>query len=83
MTKDKKAYCRERAAAAVKAGTIKKSYRCEHCEKIFRNIEGHHFNYSKPLNITWLCPVCHRAIHHLNPHLKGLWTDRRPGLSPT
>ncbi|MCK5644180.1 MAG: hypothetical protein KAJ19_25500, partial [Gammaproteobacteria bacterium] len=26
-------------------------------------IEMHHQNYSKPLEITWLCRVCHGAEH--------------------
>lgn len=25
---------------------------------------GHHPNYEKPLEIQWLCPLCHNRFHH-------------------
>ena len=42
---------------------------CEHCGKQFRlsdgrnGIQAHHDDYSKPLEIRWLCYLCHRAEH--------------------
>ena len=26
--------------------------------------QAHHADYTKPLDITWLCPVCHRRAEH-------------------
>lgn len=30
------------------------------------NTHAHHDDYSKPLNIRWLCPSCHRYWHLIN-----------------
>ena len=29
------------------------------------NLEAHHHDYSKPLDVTWLCRPCHRRFHAL------------------
>ena len=46
---------------AVKKGKIKKSP-CVDCGATYR-IQGHHPDYSKPLEIIWVC-----SIHHKNYH---------------
>lgn len=35
---------------------------CEHCGST-DNIHGHHADYSRPLDVTWLCAYCHGAEH--------------------
>lgn len=44
-------------------GEIAKPDTCSLCEATNVRIEGHHFDYSKPLELTWLCYGCHRMIH--------------------
>ena len=34
---------------------------CEVCGKL--NTGGHHDDYSKPLEVRWLCPYHHRKLH--------------------
>ena len=35
---------------------------CEVCGKV-ENVQAHHDNYNKPLDVIWLCPKHHRWIH--------------------
>lgn len=30
-----------------------------------KDLEAHHHDYSKPLDVTWLCTPCHRRFHAL------------------
>lgn len=50
-------------AAAVRSKKIIKPESCSLCNEISKRIEGHHKDYSKPLEIVWLCCKCHRASH--------------------
>ena len=49
---------------AVRDKRIKKLTSCEKCGKPHYRLNGHHEDYSKPLEVIWLCPVCHSAEHY-------------------
>jgi len=54
---------------AVKNGKIER-LPCESCGN--EKTEGHHHDYSKPLDVKWLCDKCHHEEHKLiyeNPEL--------------
>lgn len=53
---------RSTAKYAVKSGKIIKPKLCSSCgEK--RKLDAHHEDYSKPLDVIWLCDVCHKHQH--------------------
>lgn len=47
--------------SAVRAGKIKRQP-CYHCGSL--KTEAHHHDYSKPLDVRWVCFKCHRSKEH-------------------
>ena len=60
-----KVRARNAVSGAVKRGELRKPERCEQCgaEAESHRIHGHHHDYSKPLDVEWLCVGCHLAAH--------------------
>lgn len=48
--------------AALRAGKIARPSSCSACGKICKP-HGHHEDYSRPLDVRWLCQQCHNAWH--------------------
>ena len=46
---------------AVRDGRVVKPLVCDCCSKEKR-LHGHHHDYSKPLDVTWLCVICHKQL---------------------
>ena len=51
-------YAHKLVMYAVKLGMLKRPTECEVCKGNIK-IEGHHDDYSKPLDVRWLCKSCH------------------------
>jgi len=66
----------ERARAAwtignsYKARKIIRPGKCSRCERE-RQIEAHHEDYSKPLDVIFLCTRCHRRLHAMRRNDNG------------
>lgn len=53
---------RRKVYKAIKAGILIKPETCPKCgsDKL---IQGHHEDYERPLDVTWLCYQCHKQLH--------------------
>ncbi len=64
-----KNYYKKRATFPINNGIenkkIIKPARCSLCKMSKPRIHGHHWDYSKPLDVFWLCSQCHAFIHSL------------------
>lgn len=56
-------------ARAIKRGDLKRISVCEKCDS--RNcVDAHHHDYSKPLDVHWLCRACHFKEHGFPKRMK-------------
>jgi len=55
-----KTKCHERVDTALDNGSVKKMP-CEICGK--KQVEAHHDDYSKPIEVRWLCRIHHKQHH--------------------
>ncbi len=62
-------YARNIASKAIKSGLLKRPCTCESCVEIKSDIECHHIDYGKPLDVVWLCKKCHGRAHRKNSAL--------------
>jgi len=44
---------------------------CSRCGVIGR-VDAHHEDYGKPIDVVWLCRICHKAVHADLPPLPSL-----------
>jgi len=49
----------------IRDGKLKTSESCSVCNST-ESIEGHHDDYTKPLEVRWLCVKCHKEWHRHN-----------------
>jgi hypothetical protein len=64
----------------IKSGNISRQP-CEHCPSI--NPAGaHHSDYSKPLDIVWLCAQCHTTVHRIFEFVIHYCEDKEIALEP-
>lgn len=60
--KDQK-YASNAVYRAVKLGRLIKPKLCQDCGAQAKIIYGHHEDYSKQLDVVWLCAICHKKAH--------------------
>ena len=47
---------------ALRTGKLIRPASCSACP-LTAHVAAHHDDYTKPLEVTWLCPICHAARH--------------------
>lgn len=47
---------------AIRAGKMSRPETCQSCNKKCKP-HGHHDDYTKPLEVRWLCVTCHALVH--------------------
>jgi hypothetical protein len=47
---------------AIASGRLTRPNRCQRCGNKHPIIEAHHDDYSKPLDVEWLCKRCHTVV---------------------
>lgn len=57
-----KAKARDHVNYALETGRLKRSIICQRC-KAETHCEAHHEDYTKPLDVIWLCDTCHKKRH--------------------
>lgn len=63
---------------ALEKGLIEKNTLCSVCGAENIRIEGHHDDYSKPLDVRWLCHACHYEWH--KQHKAQDWKNPSPPM---
>lgn len=53
---------RRKVASAIRSGLLVRPSVCSRCGISETKINGHHHDYSKPLEVEWLCYRCHAAV---------------------
>jgi hypothetical protein len=71
----RRANCRSYAQAYLRRGKLTKKP-CERCAS--EKVEMHHEDYSKPLEVVWLCRTCQRGT---SPVARGPTLEREHPLS--
>jgi hypothetical protein len=58
--------CREETRKAIRIGQLVKPFHCERCPDP-GPLTVHHLDYTRPLDIEWLCRTCHDREHGVLP----------------
>lgn len=67
----------DRAMYAVETGKLIRPNQCSKCGKECKP-HAHHEDYSKPLEVIWLCSLCHFYLHHKSKHHRERTSEKTP-----
>ncbi len=61
----KKKYANTKVQRALQSGELVKPAACQDCGAATA-LEAHHHDYSRPLEVQWLCTTCHGKTRHVD-----------------
>lgn len=64
LTSPEKLRARAMVNNAIATKRLIRPQNCSKCGGNQEKIHGHHFDYSKPLEVVWLCTTCHVNLHN-------------------
>ena len=70
---EEKANAHKKSKADKEKRNYKKPTTCSKCGRTNCRIEAHHHDYTKPLDVTWLCVSCHQQLHSDLKAMEGKW----------
>jgi hypothetical protein len=70
---------RRKAYKAAEQGKLVRPDVCSVCFQQCSRIQGHHADYSKPLDVRWVCGSCHRILDRARERSEG---KSEPAYSP-
>lgn len=68
--------CQNILEKAIEKGSVTRVAKCESCgnSPTFKDgrigVQAHHCDYNKPLDVMWLCQMCHHEWHKNNKPIK-------------
>jgi len=65
---------------AIERGKIVRPDVCSACGKVCKP-DGHHEDYSKPLEVMWLCRSCHKRLHQEAQENRALGSREEEGVA--
>lgn len=59
--------------AAIRCGKLVKPNCCQGCGRSAEEtrLSSHHYDYTKPLDVIWLCAACHRKVDHVRTYVES------------
>lgn len=63
---------------ALKRGRLTKPTTCARCEAVTPHTQAHHSDYTKPLDVEWLCRICHAEEHRAQPDRSSALNTSHP-----
>ena len=59
--------------AALRSGRLKRPERCQGCGRSGSEtrLSAHHYDYTRPLDVIWLCAACHRPLDRVRAYVES------------
>jgi len=73
-----KSQAHNRVNRALVSGVLSKPDSCEQCGDRQSSLHAHHDDYTKQLDVRWLCPGCHHQWHAKHGEAKNAGADPLP-----